>query len=72
MTKKQMNKIADEIAKWEMIHCNPKSTKEQLREAEKHIIDISNRIACLPNGMTVMMEIDAIMQNKLKKLKENS
>lgn len=72
MTKKQMNKIADEIVKWELIHCNPKSTKEELREAEKNIITISNRIACLPNGMTVMMEIDAIIQNKLKKLKENS
>lgn len=71
MTKKQMHKIADEIAKWEMIHCNSKSTKEEIREAEKQIVNISNRIACLPNGMDIMMEIDAIMQKKLKELKEN-
>jgi len=31
MTKKQMNKIADELAKWELIHCNPESTKEEIR-----------------------------------------
>lgn len=72
MTKKQMNKIANEIAKWEMIHCNPNSTKKELREAEKHIIDISNRIACLPNGMEIMMQIDTILQTKIAKLKENS
>lgn len=71
MTTKQMNKIADEIAYWELIHYNSKSTKEEIREAEKHIIEISNRIMCLPNGLDVMMQIDAIMQTKLKKLKEN-
>lgn len=72
MTKKQMNKLADEIAKWEMIHCNPKSTNEEIREAESHILAISNRVACLPNGMEVMMQIDALLQTKLKKLKEIS
>ena len=67
-----MNKIADELAKWELIHCNPESTKEEIRQAEEKIVNMSNRIACLPNGMEVMMQIDTILQNKLKKLKENS
>lgn len=67
MTKKQMNKIADEIAKWELIHRNPESSQEQIREAENNIIRMSNYVAALPNGMDVMMEIDNLLQKKLEK-----
>jgi hypothetical protein len=67
MTKKQMNKIADEIAKWELIHRNPESSQEQIREAENNIIRMSNYVAALPNGMDIMMEIDNLLQKKLEK-----
>ena len=67
MTKKQMNKIADEIAKWELIHRNSESSQEQIREAENNIIRISNYVAALPNGMDIMMEIDNLLQKKLEK-----
>ena len=67
MTKKQMNKIADEIAKWELIHRNPESSQEQIREAENNIIRMSNYVAALPNGMNIMMEIDNLLQKKLEK-----
>ena len=67
MTKKQMNKIADEIAKWELIHRNPESSQEQIREAENNIIRMSNYVAALPNGKDVMMEIDNLLQKKLEK-----
>lgn len=62
-----MNKIADEIAKWELIHRNPESSQEQIREAENNIIRMSNYVAALPNGMDVMMEIDNLLQKKLEK-----
>lgn len=67
MTKKQMNKIADEIAKWELIHRNPESSQEQIREAENNIIRMSNYVAALPNSMDIMMEIDSLLQKKLEK-----
>ncbi len=67
MTKKQMNKIVDEIAKWELIHRNSESSQEQIREAENNIIRISNYVAALPNGMDIMMEIDSLLQKKLEK-----
>ena len=62
-----MNKIADEIAKWELIHRNPESSQEQIREAENNIIRMSNYVATLPNGMDIMMEIDSLLQKKLEK-----
>lgn len=62
-----MNKIADEIAKWELIHRNPESSQEQIREAENNIIRMSNYVAALPNGMNIMMEIDNLLQKKLEK-----
>lgn len=62
-----MNKIADEIAKWELIHRNPESSQEQIREAENNIIRMSNYVAALPNGMDIMMEIDNLLQKKLEK-----
>lgn len=62
-----MNKIADEIAKWELIHRNPESSQEQIREAENNIIRMSNYVAALPNSMDIMMEIDSLLQKKLEK-----
>lgn len=62
-----MNKIADEIAKWELIHRNPESSQEQIRDAENNIIRMSNYVAALPNGMDIMMEIDNLLQKKLEK-----
>jgi hypothetical protein len=33
-------------------------------QAEKRIIQISNMLTCLPNGLDIMMEIDEIVQNQ--------
>lgn len=65
MTKKQIQKLADQIVEQELIHRNPSSTKEEKSQAENRIIQLSGMLACLPNGLELMTEIDYIVQQKL-------
>ena len=67
MTKKQMRKIVKEIVELEKIHRNPESSSEAVSKAEKRIIQITNNLSCLPDGMNIMMEIDAMIQSELGK-----
>lgn len=67
MTKKQMRKTAKEIISLEKIHRNPESSQDEISKAEKRIIQISNMLSCLPDGMDIMMEIDAMVQEELSK-----
>lgn len=64
MTKKQMRKLAKEIAKYENIHENSGSEDEKL-DAEQHIFSITEQILCLPHGMEILEEVDEIAQKLL-------
>ena len=67
MNHKQKMKFENEIVELENIHRNPKSTEEEVRKAETRIVEITNILAALPDGYNIMMEIDGIIQKKLKK-----
>ena len=67
MNHKQKMKFVNEIVELENIHRNPKSTEEEVRKAETRIVEITNILAALPDGYNIMMEIDGIIQKKLKK-----
>lgn len=66
MTRKQMKKLADKLFKLEQIHQNPSASKEAKLDAEKQIIQITNMVACLPDGLNVMLQVDELTQNLLK------
>ena len=68
MTQKQKQKIANNLVKYELIHRNLESSKEEVEKAEKEIIKISNMLFALPDGMTLMMEIDHLVHQKLSKI----
>lgn len=64
MTKKQIKKLANELAELELIH-QQTSDKEEKSRVEKRIISITNRLISEPNGLTAMLEIDQLIQEKL-------
>lgn len=66
MTRKQMNKFAQEIYQCELTHQNENSSKEEKAQAENRIMQLTNQIMCLPDGFNVLMEIDAIVASKMK------
>lgn len=66
MTRKQMNKFAQEIYQCELTHQNENSSKEEKVQAENRIMQLTNQIMCLPDGINVLMEIDAIVASKMK------
>ena len=65
MTKKQIKKLVNQLVEQELIHADPSSTKEQKSQAENRIIQLSGMLACLPNGLELMTEIDFMIQEKL-------
>lgn len=66
MTRKQMSKFAQEIYQCELTHQNENSSKEEKAQAENRIMQLTNQIMCLPDGINVLMEIDAIVASKMK------
>lgn len=66
MTRKQMNKFAQEIYQCELTHQNENSSKEEKAQAENRIMQLTKQIMCLPDGINVLMEIDAIVASKMK------
>lgn len=64
MTRKQMNKFAQEIYQCELTHQNENSSKEEKVQAENRIMQLTNQIMCLPDGINVLMEIDAILSHR--------
>lgn len=66
MTRKQMNKLAQEIYQCELIHQNESSSKEEKAHAENRMMQLTKQIMCLPNGINVLMEIDAIVASKIE------
>ena len=65
MTRKQIRKFADKITEQELIVRNPASSKEAKSRAENRIIQLSGMLACLPDGLDVMTEIDELIQKKI-------
>lgn len=66
MTRKQMNKFAEEIYQCELIHQDENSSKEEKAHAEDRIIQLTNQIMALPDGINALLEIDAIIASKIK------
>lgn len=65
MTRKQMKKLAQEIYECELIHQNENSSKEEKNQAENRMMQLTNQIMCLPDGMNILMEIDEIITSKI-------
>ena len=67
MTRKQMKKLADEIYNCELVHQNENASKEDKAYAENRIIQLTNQIMALPDGVNALLEIDALIASKITK-----
>ena len=63
MTRKQMKKFAKELYECEQIHQNESSSKEEKSRADNRIIQITNQIMALNDGINIMLEIDTMVQD---------
>lgn len=66
MTQKKIRKLANEIVELELKHQNPSISKEEKDQVEKRIIQLTNTISVLPNGMDILIQIDELIYDKLK------
>ena len=67
MTRKQMKKLAKEIYECEIIHSSTSSSIEEKSRAEKRIMQLTNQIASLPDGINIMLEVDLLIQQMASK-----
>lgn len=67
MNKKQMKKLAQEIYECELIHQNPESSSEQKAQAERKIMELTNKICSSRNGLEIMSNIDELIQDLANK-----
>ena len=67
MTHKQMKKYAQEIYECNKIHDNVSSTPEEKARAANRIMQISRQIMCLKDGLSIMLEIDTMVQSFMNK-----
>lgn len=67
MTRKQMKKLAKQLYEQELIHQNPDSSKEEKNKAEDKIMQLTNYVMCLPDGVNIFCEIDIIIQDFMTK-----
>lgn len=63
MTRKQMKKLAKELYKCEQIHQSDSSSKEEKSQADNRIMQITNQIMALNDGINIMLEIDVMVQD---------
>lgn len=63
MTRKQMKKLAKELYQCEQIHQNESSSKEEKSWAENRIMQITNQIMALNDGINILLEIDVMVQD---------
>ena len=63
MTRKQMKNLAKELYECEQIHQNESSSKEEKSRADNRIIQITNQIMALNDGINIMLEIDTMVQD---------
>lgn len=66
MTRKQMKRFADEIYKCELIHQDENSSKEEKAHAEDRIMQLTNQIMALPDGINALLEIDVLVASRIK------
>lgn len=62
-----MKKLAKEIYECELIHEDESSSKEEKSRAEDRIMQLSNQVMALHDGINIMLEIDLIVQDLLSK-----
>lgn len=63
MTRKQMKKLAKELYQCEQIHQNESSSKEEKSRAKNRIMQITNQIMALNDGINILLEIDVMVQD---------
>lgn len=63
MTRKQMKKLAKKLYQCEQIHQNESSSKEEKSRAENRIMQITNQIMALNDGINILLEIDVMVQD---------
>lgn len=69
MTRKQIKKYAAQILALEKIHQDKNSSDKQKYDAEQKIMQLTNMINSLPQGINILLEIDDIIQNQATKEK---
>lgn len=67
MTQKQMKKLAKEIYNCELIYENESSSTEEKSRAEKRIMQITNQIMAMKDGINTLLEIDILVQELASK-----
>lgn len=67
MTRKQMRKLAKEIYDCELVHSSKTSSTEEKSQAERRIMQLTNQIAALPDGINIMLEVDIMVQQMASK-----
>ena len=67
MTRKQMKKLAKELYECELIHQDNSSSKEEKARADSRVMQITNQIMALHDGINIMLEIDVMVQNLASK-----
>ena len=70
MTRKQMKKLAQEIYQCELIHSNESSSKEDKYRADSRIMQITGQLMALHDGISIMLEIDTMVQQLAKQNKK--
>lgn len=69
MTRKQKKDLAKKIYQCEKIHQNPDSSLEEKSRAENKIIQITDEIMELDDGINIMLELDVMVQALVSKEK---
>lgn len=67
MTRKQIKKFANELAELELIHQSSQD-KDEIMRVEKRIMAITNQLSAEPNALSIMMEVDELVQQKLNQI----
>lgn len=67
MTRKQMKKLAKELYECELIHQDDSSPKEEKARADSRVMQITNQIMALHDGINIMLEIDVMVQDLASK-----
>lgn len=67
MTRKQMKKLAKELYDCELIHSDNSSSLEEKSRAENRVIQITNSVMALKDGINILLEIDGMVQQLVTK-----
>ena len=62
-----MKKLAKELYECELIHQDDSSSKEEKARADSRVMQITNQIMALHDGINIMLEIDVMVQDLASK-----